>query len=169
MTSLKPLIPLGFIISLSVSLPAPMIAQGQGQPPSPVINGRLNPDRIPDLVAWRMLSHLMSDGPNSLSWGQRLAHLRTSGLPDGEIGMVITAATRSAMRTSQGEAPLRDETLPLEQRTAALRKARDQVLHDEWRRLEQTLPRESFQRLRDYIRTKVKPNIVMSADEEEQQ
>lgn len=164
---LQPLIPLGFIISLCMSLPAPMIAQGPGQPPSSVINGRLNPDRIPDLVAWRMLTHLLADGRNSLSWGQRLAHLRTSGLPDGEIGMVISAATRATIQTSQGEASLRDETLPLEQRTAALRQARDHVLNEEWRRLEQTLPRESFLRLRDYLRTKVKPNIVMSADEEE--
>ncbi len=84
---------LGFSGKPGLSQEAPPNLDAEEDAPG-TIYGRLNPEKIPDVVAYLMLFRTLADRPDGLSYEQRAGFLDSTGLSDEARRAVIPAANQ---------------------------------------------------------------------------
>lgn len=164
-----------------LSLPTVLLLAAQlatsGQATSGVIDGKKNPELIPDDVAFRMMFLMISDGPAALTRPTRLGYMEKAALPEKQIDIIIDAANQyrifsnmAIWRAVQAKADSRTSSGTLIEETfrprwKIIQGDLDGHLADILLALEIDLGQTDYQKLLAFIRTKVKAEIEYGAGE----
>lgn len=125
-----------------------------------VLNGALEPQKVPDNIAWLMLFKLLEDRPDGLAYNARAAFLRPSAFTKDQIHQIIQTAAEANNRIRQVEAEVAVGAVPNQSTTDILRSRRDAILTDAVAALLVTLGPEGAATFMRHIDEHVKPRII---------
>jgi hypothetical protein len=128
------------------------------------IVGKLEPHKIPDNVAWRMLFFVLADGPSTQSYEQRSAHLKDTKLTPREMEIVVAAASRFMQELRGAEKRILESGASMEEKTAQLRFECDKLVTDAISQIDRDFGFDAHQKIHKHIVEKVKPAIVLTPD-----
>jgi len=132
------------------------------------VDGSKTPELIPDVEAWKMMFLNLSDSPRGWDRGSRLGYMAKSGLTEKELDVVIDAANAHRLITNDVQrryqkakdsasrpytkAAWAEITAPFDELNPDVEKQR--------KFLEAELGTEAYQKLTNFVNTKVKPECV---------
>lgn len=159
--------------ALSLSIQDGLRAQTP-DPDSPgewkLVDGSKTPDLIPDVEAWKILLIRLSDSPAGPSRNGRLGYMADSGLTVSELNIVMDAANANALVTNdvlrRSQKAKAASTRPIDKaawaRIAAPFDEIDADVEKQRRFLETELSHEAYQKLTNFVNTRVKSTSISS-------
>lgn len=127
-----------------------------------VIDGKQNPELVPDTVAWLMLFKSVADGPRAPSYRSRAALVASSGLSEYQIRQLISAANDATQQIHQMEEEVFATAMADDAKTRALRARRDGIVTATANQLLARLDVGGAEKLRQHVDKKVKTRIVIT-------